>query len=101
MLGEERVTKFVIQEIVDSSMADYVKKASYRYNYLITLQTEFVCSSSDLLGSSIYQENLSVKDNKINTSQTAEELKSSFSPGNEFGFNATLELEKTKSETTN
>ncbi|KAL2507163.1 uncharacterized protein Fot_30810 [Forsythia ovata] len=64
ILGEDRVTNFAIQEIV-SSMADYVKK-----------------------------ENLNVKDNKINTIQTAEELKSSFTPGNVFGFNATLELEK-------
>lgn len=28
MLGEDRVTKFVIQEIVTSSMTDYVKKVS-------------------------------------------------------------------------
>ncbi|KAL2507230.1 uncharacterized protein Fot_30877 [Forsythia ovata] len=65
ILGEDRVTNFAIQEIVSSTLADYVKK-----------------------------ENLNVKDNKINTIQTAEELKSSFTPGNVFGFNATLELEK-------
>lgn len=65
ILGEDRVTNFVIQEIVSSALADYVKK-----------------------------ENLNVKDNKINTTQTAEELKSSFTPGNTFGFNAKLELEK-------
>ncbi|KAG8375891.1 hypothetical protein BUALT_Bualt09G0006300 [Buddleja alternifolia] len=63
ILGEDRVTNFVIQEIVSSTLADYVK-----------------------------EENVSVKDNKINTIQTAEELKSSFIPGNDFGFNATLEL---------
>ncbi|KAK2979361.1 hypothetical protein RJ640_018441 [Escallonia rubra] len=66
MLGEERVTSFVIQEIINSTLGDF--------------------------------ENLTVKDNKINTTQTAEELKSLFVPGNEFGFNATLELEKTEAE---
>ncbi|XP_059632956.1 uncharacterized protein LOC132275469 [Cornus florida] len=71
VIGEERVTKFVIQEIVSSTMADYVKK-----------------------------ENLNVKDKKINTTQTAEELKLLFAPGNEFGFNAILELEKIETETT-
>ncbi|XP_042008144.1 uncharacterized protein LOC121756813 isoform X1 [Salvia splendens] len=65
IIGEDRVTKFTIQEIVSTTLADYVKK-----------------------------ENLSVKENKINTIQTAEELKSLFTPGNDFGFNATLELEK-------
>ncbi|KAJ4956894.1 hypothetical protein NE237_013677 [Protea cynaroides] len=64
MLGEERVTKFVIQEIISSTLTDYVEK-----------------------------ENLTVK-KKLNTTQTAEELESIFSPGNEFVFNATLELEK-------
>lgn len=70
MLGEERVTNFVIQEIVSSTLADYTKK-----------------------------ENLTVKDNKINTIQTAEELRSSFVPGKEFGFSATLELEILPTET--
>lgn len=69
ILGEQRVTKFVIQEIVNSTMADYVEK-----------------------------ENLNVKDQKINTIQTAEELKSLFTPGNEFGFNATIELENSEIE---
>ncbi|XP_073280529.1 uncharacterized protein [Primulina huaijiensis] len=64
ILGEDRVTKFVIQEIITSTLADYVKK-----------------------------ENLTVKDNKINTIQTAEELKAVFVPGDNFGVNATLELE--------
>ncbi|KAK4387914.1 hypothetical protein Sango_2398000 [Sesamum angolense] len=44
------------------------------------------------------KENLTVKDNKINTIQTAEELKSAFIPGNDFGFNATLELEQSTEE---
>ncbi|XP_057477760.1 uncharacterized protein LOC130765370 [Actinidia eriantha] len=70
VLGEERVTKFVIQEIVSSTMVDYVKK-----------------------------ENLNVKDSKINTIQTEEELKLSFAPGKEFGFSATLELENSEAET--
>ncbi|KAF3632300.1 hypothetical protein CQW23_15970 [Capsicum baccatum] len=71
ILGEERVTNFVIREIVTSTLADYVKK-----------------------------ENLTVKDNKISTTQTADELKSSFAPGTQFGFNAILELEKSKAEAT-
>ncbi|XP_027068191.2 uncharacterized protein [Coffea arabica] len=70
MLGEERVTNFVIQEIVSSTLADYTKK-----------------------------ENLTVKGNKINTIQTAEELRSSFVPGKEFGFSATLELDILTTET--
>ncbi|KAJ8563511.1 hypothetical protein K7X08_031963 [Anisodus acutangulus] len=71
ILGEDRVTKFVIREIVTSTLADYVKK-----------------------------ENLTVKDNKISTTQSADELRSSFAPGTEFGFNATLELEKSEIEAT-
>ncbi|KAF3451035.1 hypothetical protein FNV43_RR07124 [Rhamnella rubrinervis] len=70
MLGEDRVTKFVIQEIVSSTIAQYVKK-----------------------------ENLNVKDNKINTTQSAAELKLLFTAGNEFGFNAILELENSQAET--
>lgn len=70
ILGEDRVTKFVIQEIISSSVAAYVK-----------------------------EENLSVKENKISTVQTAEELEKAFSPGNEFGFDATLELESLEAET--
>ncbi|XP_065867510.1 uncharacterized protein [Euphorbia lathyris] len=65
ILGEERVTNFVIQEIVSTSIGDYAKK-----------------------------ENLKVKDNKINTIQEAEQLKKLFTPGSPFGFNAVLELEK-------
>ncbi|THG12070.1 hypothetical protein TEA_027162 [Camellia sinensis var. sinensis] len=56
--------------------------------------------STNLLSCTIHQENLNVKDKKINTVQTAEELKSLFAPGNEFGFNATLEIENLESETT-
>ncbi|XP_015164183.1 uncharacterized protein [Solanum tuberosum] len=71
ILGEERVTNSVIREIINSTLADYVKK-----------------------------ENLAVKDNKISITQTADELMSSFAPGTEFGFNAILELEKSKTEAT-
>ncbi|KAI3503934.1 hypothetical protein L1887_32446 [Cichorium endivia] len=70
IIGEDRVTKFVIQEIVTSTVADYVKK-----------------------------NNILVKENKINTIQSAEELKLLFKPGSDFGFNATLELEKLDVET--
>nr|GFB03477.1 trigger factor [Tanacetum cinerariifolium] len=44
--------------------------------------------------------NIPVKENKVNTIQSIEELQSSFTPGNDFGFNATLELEKVDTETT-
>lgn len=40
-----------------------------------------------------YQENLDVKDRKISTTQTAEELKKYFKPGSEFGFNVIIEPE--------
>ncbi|KAI3703350.1 hypothetical protein L1987_73353 [Smallanthus sonchifolius] len=70
IIGEDRVTKFVIQEIVSSTVADYVKK-----------------------------NNILVKDNRVNTIQSLEELQSSFSPGIDFGFNATLELEKLDNQT--
>ncbi|XP_028780119.1 uncharacterized protein LOC114736452 [Neltuma alba] len=62
MLGEERVTKFVIQEILNSTMADYVRK-----------------------------ENLDVKHQNVRTIETADELKKSFTPGNEFGFSVIIE----------
>lgn len=45
------------------------------------------------------QNNIPVKENRVNTIQSIEELQSSFSPGNDFGFNATLELEKVDTET--
>lgn len=35
-----------------------------------------------------------VKENKLNTTQTLEELLKIFYPGKEFGFNANLELER-------
>ncbi|XP_058094191.1 uncharacterized protein LOC131240137 isoform X2 [Magnolia sinica] len=70
VLGQDRVTKFTIQEIVASTMADYVKKENLKVN------------------------------KKFNTTQTEEELQSAFSPGSNFGFNATLEIEKSETETT-
>ncbi|MED6159006.1 hypothetical protein PIB30_038315 [Stylosanthes scabra] len=62
VLGEENVVTFVIQEILNSTMADYVEK-----------------------------ENLDAENTKISTIQTAEELKRSFKPGKEFGFNVIVE----------
>ncbi|MCL7024837.1 hypothetical protein MKW94_026043 [Papaver nudicaule] len=67
-LGEDRVTKFVIQEIVSSTMTEFVKT-----------------------------ENLTVN-NKFKTIQSAAELKKAFTPGKEFGFNATLDIEKEDGE---
>ncbi|KAK7261936.1 hypothetical protein RIF29_28260 [Crotalaria pallida] len=52
LLGEELVTKFVIQEMLNSTMADHAIK-----------------------------ENLDVKDKTVRTTQTADELKKSFKPG--------------------
>nr|GMD26709.1 uncharacterized protein LOC109156844 isoform X2 [Ipomoea batatas] len=72
MLGADRVTNFVIQEIITSTVANYVM-----------------------------EEKLVVKDNKVTTTQTAEELKSSFAPGNAFGFDAILELENSAADTLN
>ncbi|XP_047334551.1 uncharacterized protein LOC124938198 isoform X2 [Impatiens glandulifera] len=65
ILGEDRVTNFVIQEIVSTTLADYAQK-----------------------------ENLNVKENKVSTVETSDELKSSFVAGKEFGFTATLEIEE-------
>ncbi|XP_019160249.1 PREDICTED: uncharacterized protein LOC109156844 isoform X2 [Ipomoea nil] len=70
MLGEDRVTNFVIQEIITSTVGNYVT-----------------------------EEKLVVKENKVTTTQTAKELKSSFAPGNAFGFDAILELEKSAADT--
>ncbi|KAI3988129.1 hypothetical protein MKX01_011918 [Papaver californicum] len=69
-LGEDRVTKFVIQEIVSATMTEFVKA-----------------------------ENLTVN-NKFKTIQSAAELKKAFTPGKEFGFNATLDIEKENSDQT-
>lgn len=40
-----------------------------------------------------------MKENKVNTIQSKDELKLSFTPGKEFGFNATFDLEKSETET--
>ncbi|CAI0544033.1 unnamed protein product [Linum tenue] len=70
VLGEDRVTNFVIQEIVSATLADYADKASS------------------------VVENVKVKENKVTTIQKADELMKLFKPGKEFGFNAILELEQ-------
>ncbi|CAL5211611.1 unnamed protein product [Lathyrus oleraceus] len=62
MLGEDRVTKFAIQEILNCTMAEYVKK-----------------------------ENLDAEDKKVSTIQTVQELKKSFRAGKEFGFDVIIE----------
>ncbi|AES89035.2 putative trigger factor [Medicago truncatula] len=69
MLGEERVTKFAIQEILNCTMADYTKK-----------------------------ENLDAKDKKVSTIQTIQELKKSFTAGKEFGFNVLIEPKNSEGE---
>jgi len=89
MLGEERVIKFAIQEILNSTMADYVKKASdFTTSYVgvmnMNLFPHFMTQ---------YQENIDDKDWKISTTQTAEQLKKSFAPGKDFGFNVIIEPE--------
>lgn len=90
ILGEDRVTNFTIQEIVTTTLADYANKAC---PFCIISTCFHDTTRLTSLHTIIHQENLTVKDNKINTIQTAEELKSLFIPGNDFGFNATLELE--------
>ncbi|KAJ0969321.1 hypothetical protein J5N97_022198 [Dioscorea zingiberensis] len=71
ILGKDRVTKFLIEEIVSITVGDFVKK-----------------------------ENLKVK-SQFKTTQSAEDLESAFVPGSEFGFNATMEFVKVDSEATN
>lgn len=39
-----------------------------------------------------------MKDKKVSTTQTVEELRSLFSPGKDFGFNAILELESSEAK---
>ncbi|PKA55788.1 hypothetical protein AXF42_Ash012080 [Apostasia shenzhenica] len=70
ILGKDRATKFLIQEIVSISMSDYVRKENLKVN------------------------------NQFKTVQTADDLESGFIPGSEFGFNATMEIEKSDLETT-
>lgn len=70
ILGKDRVTKFLIQEVVSTTIGDYVEK-----------------------------EKLTVK-KQFKTTQAAEELESAFTPGSEFGFNATMEIEKSDPEAT-
>lgn len=67
-LGKSRVRKFVIQEIISSTVADYVKK-----------------------------ENLKVKSD-LSTKESAEELDATFEPGKELKFHITLELEEEQSQ---
>jgi len=67
-LGKSRVRNFVIQEIISSTVADYVKK-----------------------------ENLKVKSD-LTTKESAEELDATFEPGKELQFHITLELEEEESQ---
>ncbi|PIA59240.1 hypothetical protein AQUCO_00400254v1 [Aquilegia coerulea] len=69
-IGEARLIKFVIQEIVSSTMTEYVD-----------------------------EEGLNVK-KEFKTIQTPDELESLFEPGNPFGFNATLDVETSEIEAT-
>ncbi|TKY67490.1 Trigger factor [Spatholobus suberectus] len=47
MLGEERVTKFAIQEILNSTMADYAKKASDFYHFICSFHGYTLISTCD------------------------------------------------------
>ncbi|KAJ0034108.1 hypothetical protein Pint_26064 [Pistacia integerrima] len=96
ILGEDRVTKFVVQEIVSSTMTDYSKKASHCQ---FLLHASFDPTSVDTYKCfNSMQENLNVKEKKVTTTQSAEELKKVFTPGNEFGFNAIMELGNSEAE---
>ncbi|WVZ67845.1 hypothetical protein U9M48_016873 [Paspalum notatum var. saurae] len=68
MLGKGRVTKFVLQEILNITIEEFVKK-----------------------------ENLKVKP-EIKTTQSESEMESAFTPGSAFGFNVILRLEKSDSD---
>ncbi|CAL4972705.1 unnamed protein product [Urochloa decumbens] len=68
MLGRSRVTKFVLQEILSITIEEFVKK-----------------------------ENLKVNP-EIKTTQTEDEMESSFTPGSAFGFNVIMQLEKSDSD---
>ncbi|XP_073107489.1 uncharacterized protein [Elaeis guineensis] len=70
VLGKDRVTKFLIEDIVGITIGDYVEK-----------------------------EKLKVK-SRFKTTQTVEELESAFTPGSEFGFNATIDFDKSDLEAT-
>ncbi|URD77414.1 Bacterial trigger factor protein (TF) [Musa troglodytarum] len=81
MLGRDRVTKFLIQEIVGITIGDYVKKACYMLMcYILHQYGIFLIAEI---------ENLKVK-SQFKTIQTAEELEAAFTPGSEFGFNAVI-----------
>uniref|UniRef100_A0ACD5VY20 Uncharacterized protein n=1 Tax=Avena sativa TaxID=4498 RepID=A0ACD5VY20_AVESA len=64
MLGKNRVTKFILQEILSVTVGDFVKKEG------LTVNPE------------------------ISTTQSEGDLESSFTPGSSFGFNVILQLEK-------
>ncbi|KAJ1286613.1 hypothetical protein BS78_03G365700 [Paspalum vaginatum] len=68
MLGKDRVTKFVLQEILSITIEEFVKK-----------------------------EKLKVKP-EIKTTQSESEMESTFTPGSAFGFNVILQLEKSDSD---
>ncbi|KAG9447038.1 hypothetical protein H6P81_013166 [Aristolochia fimbriata] len=94
VIGRDRVTKFVIQEILSSTMANYVEKVIGRDRV-----TKFVIQEilSSTMANYVEKENLKVK-KAFQTTQTTEELESAFVPGNEFGFNVTLEFETSETE---
>ena len=48
VLGKDRVTKFVIQEILNSTMADYAKKASCILIALLLSYTYCLCADCNL-----------------------------------------------------
>ena len=93
---------FVIREIVTSAVAGYVEEASIHGLNESTYEHDLI-RDRDYLYFSLWftQENLTVKEDKISTTQTEDELKQSFLPGNSFGFNVELELvnEETEAET--
>lgn len=89
MLGEDRVTKFAIQEILNCTMAEYVKKASDSSPPYVSVMDTYINLFSHLI--SQFQENLDAEDKKVSTIQTVQELKKSFRAGKEFGFDVIIE----------
>lgn len=92
MMGVSRVRKFVIEEMVRTVLVEYVEKV--RGNLLPFVSEFYSCYiivGSDILFF-VEQEGIKAK-KSLATDKTADELNEIFEPGQDFGFDATLELE--------
>lgn len=98
--------KFVIEEIVRTVLVEYVEKVNYDLIQAILLGCKFFCVCvnqlidfliADVLFFSVVavveQEGIKAK-KSLATDKTADELNTVFEPGQDFGFDATLDLEE-------